>query len=130
MTDQLKKLWAECFSDPPEAIHSFFAAAYSPERCRYLERNGQIAAALHWLDGTYQGQKVAYLYAVATRPGLPRPRTLPGADGENPSGAGPGGLCFRPALPPPGRDCAGCTPAWATGTAASAGNSPVKPEQR
>lgn len=68
MNDQLERLWGVCFSDPPEAIQDFFSTAYSPERCRYLERNGQVVSALYWLDGEYQEQKVAYLYAVATAP--------------------------------------------------------------
>lgn len=68
MTDQLKHLWQLAFGDSMEFIDLFFATAYSPERCRYLTEDGQITAALYWLDCSYQGQKQAYVYAVATHP--------------------------------------------------------------
>jgi len=68
MTDQLKTLWHLAFGDGMEFIELFFQTAYSPERCLYLTENGQITAALYWLDCEYQGQKQAYIYAVATHP--------------------------------------------------------------
>lgn len=68
MTDALRRLWAASFDDPPEAIDAFFTTAYSPQRCRSLTVEGGLAAALHWLDAEFQGQKLAYVYAVATAP--------------------------------------------------------------
>ena len=63
---QLKALWKEAFGDPDSWIDSFFAAAFSPERCRCVVKDGQTAAALYWLDCTCNGKKLAYMYAVAT----------------------------------------------------------------
>ncbi len=68
MIDQLSGLWAASFDDSRETIDAFFATAYSPNRCRYLTREGRLAAALYWLDAEFQGQKLAYVYAVATHP--------------------------------------------------------------
>ena len=68
MTEQLKNLWHLAFGDGMEFIELFFRTAYSPHRCLYLEENGQITAALYWLDCEYRGQKHAYIYAVATHP--------------------------------------------------------------
>lgn len=66
--EQLKKLWALAFGDSREEIELFFQTAYAPQRCRSIVLDGQVAAALHWLDCEYRGQKFAYLYAVATHP--------------------------------------------------------------
>lgn len=68
MTEQLKHLWHLAFGDGMEFIDLFFRTGYSPDRCLYLEEEGQITAALHWLDCGYRGQKQAYIYAVATHP--------------------------------------------------------------
>ena len=68
MTDQLKRLWNLAFGDGEEFISLFFGTAYAPERCLYLTEDGQVTAALYWLDCAYKGQKQAYLYAVATHP--------------------------------------------------------------
>ena len=68
MTDQLKQLWHLAFGDSETFINFYFDNAYAPERCRYLAEGNRITAALHWLDGSYKGQKFAYLYAVATHP--------------------------------------------------------------
>ena len=67
-TDGLKKLWKTVFGDTDEAIDSFFRIAYSPDRCRYTTEDGQIVCALYWLDASYEGGKLAYIYAVATNP--------------------------------------------------------------
>lgn len=68
MKTELVRLWQLAFGDSEEFIDFFFSTAYSPDRCRSITVDGQLAAALHWLDCTYQGQKLAYLYAVATHP--------------------------------------------------------------
>ncbi len=62
----LQALWAEAFQDPDTYIHSFFSAAYSPRRCLCISKDKQIIAAAHWLDCSYSGGKLAYIYAVAT----------------------------------------------------------------
>ena len=67
-TDELKSLWKTVFGDPDSFIDAFFAIAYSPDRCRYVEENGQAVSALYWFDCEYEGGKLAYIYAVATHP--------------------------------------------------------------
>ena len=68
MTEQLKDLWHLAFGDGEEFIDLFFKTAYDPEKCLYLVENGQVTAALYWLDCEYREQKQAYVYAVATHP--------------------------------------------------------------
>lgn len=65
---QLKELWRLAFGDSEEFIDLFFSTAYAPDRCRSIAMDGQIAAALYWLDAEYAGQRFAYIYAVATHP--------------------------------------------------------------
>ena len=67
-TDALKGLWKTVFGDPDSFIDAFFCIAFSPDRCRYLEENGEIVSALYWFDCSYEGGKLAYIYAVATHP--------------------------------------------------------------
>ena len=67
-TDGLKKLWKTVFGDPDSFIDTFFEVAFSPDRCRCMEENGQIISALYWFDCSYDGGKLAYIYAVATHP--------------------------------------------------------------
>jgi predicted acetyltransferase len=67
-TDGLKKLWKIVFGDPDSFIDTFFEVAFSPDRCRCMEENGQIISALYWFDCSYDGGKLAYIYAVATHP--------------------------------------------------------------
>lgn len=68
MTEQLKTLWHLAFGDGIEFIQLFFQTAYSSQRCLYLTEDGQVTAALYWLDCAYMDQKQAYIYAVATHP--------------------------------------------------------------
>ena len=67
-TDALKGLWKTVFGDPDSFIDAFFRIVYSPDRCRYLEEDGEIVSALYWFDCSYEGGKLAYIYAVATHP--------------------------------------------------------------
>ena len=67
-TDSLKRLWKTVFGDPDSFIDTFFAVAFSPDRCRYTEENGEAVCALYWFDCSYEGGKLAYIYAVATHP--------------------------------------------------------------
>lgn len=63
---QLRQLWKEAFGDTDDFLDLFFSVAYDPSRCRYIETGGPVAAALYWFDLRCDGQKLAYLYAVAT----------------------------------------------------------------
>ncbi len=62
----LKSLWHQAFGDPMVFIDEFFETGFSPDRCRCLTVDGQVAAALYWFDAEKDGEKFAYLYAVAT----------------------------------------------------------------
>lgn len=65
---QRKALWKCAFGDDDAVIEDFFATAYAPERCRFLQEGTQITAALYWLDTQYAGRTYAYIYGVATHP--------------------------------------------------------------
>ena len=67
-TESLKRLWRVVFGDPDSFIDSFFETAYSPDRCLYIEAEGEAVSALYWFDCAYAGGKLAYIYAVATQP--------------------------------------------------------------
>jgi len=62
----MRQLWQEAFGDDDAFLDKFFSTAYSPSRCRLVTAEGQAAAALYWLDCLWNGNKLAYLYAVAT----------------------------------------------------------------
>lgn len=62
----LYKLWKEAFGDSQEDIDRFFATGFSPNRCLCIKSSTEIAAAAYWLDSSYCGGKLAYIYAVAT----------------------------------------------------------------
>lgn len=62
----LRELWHQAFGDTPDYLDHFFRTAFSPNRCRCMESNGKIVSALYWLDCSCRGEKLAYLYAVAT----------------------------------------------------------------
>lgn len=65
-TAPLRQLWQQAFGDTEEFMDIFFSVAYSPDRCRCLYADEQLAAALYWFDCTWEGKTLAYLYAVAT----------------------------------------------------------------
>jgi ribosomal protein S18 acetylase RimI-like enzyme len=64
----LTRLWQDCFGDSEAFIRLFFDTAYAPERCRCVFEEDTPAAALYWFDVYCRGQKMAYIYAVATDP--------------------------------------------------------------
>ena len=66
--EQLKDLWQLAFGDDREFIDLFFSTGFAPERCLFLREDSRITAALYWLDCAFRGQKLAYIYAVATHP--------------------------------------------------------------
>ena len=63
---ELRNLWKEAFGDTDAYLDLFFGTGYSPTRCRCVTEEGHVAAALYWLDVFCDGQKMAYIYAVAT----------------------------------------------------------------
>ena len=63
---QLRGLWQEAFHDDGAFLDGFFDDVFSPDRCRCISVDGQVAAALYWLDCRAYDRPVAYLYAVAT----------------------------------------------------------------
>lgn len=67
-TDGLKRLWKTVFGDTDLFIDTFFDVAFASDRCRFLTEDGTIVSALYWLDCHWNGQKIAYIYAVATDP--------------------------------------------------------------
>ena len=67
-TNTLRKLWQDSFGDTEDFLDSFFATAYHPDRCRCITDSGKILGALYWFDCLYQGESLAYLYAIATHP--------------------------------------------------------------
>lgn len=65
---QLRSLWKTAFGDEDAFLDAFFSTAFSPDRCACILSEDQIAAVFYWFDVSCQGQKFAYLYAVATDP--------------------------------------------------------------
>lgn len=66
MIADLHALWQEAFGDSDETVNAFFATGFSEDRCHSIRENGVIVSALYWFDCELNGQKIAYLYAVAT----------------------------------------------------------------
>lgn len=62
----LGRLWRESFDDGAFFDDVFLKTAFSHDRCRCLMLDGEIAAALYWFDCTCRGEKIAYIYAIAT----------------------------------------------------------------
>ena len=64
----LRQLWKLAFGDTDAFLDGFFGTAFSFDRCRWIEADHRIVAALYWFDCRFRGEKLAYLYAVATHP--------------------------------------------------------------
>lgn len=64
----LGELWQLAFGDSTEFIRGFFATGYKRDCCRCVALDGRIAAGLYWFDGEAKGERLAYLYGVATHP--------------------------------------------------------------
>lgn len=62
----LRRLWKEAFGDTDAYLDGFFRLAYSPENCLCIGEGDIVHAALYWLDMTCRGERIAYIYAVAT----------------------------------------------------------------
>jgi len=65
---QQRALWQQAFGDTDDFLDSFFRTAYSPDRCRCIFIDDEIAAILYWIDCALEAQKLAYIYAVVTHP--------------------------------------------------------------
>ena len=63
----LRQLWQETFGDSDEFLDAFFTVGFCPKRCLCALSGTWPVAAIYWFDGTLWGEKVAYLYALATR---------------------------------------------------------------
>ena len=66
MIADLRRIWQQAFGDSDETLDAFFAIGFSPDRCHYLTEKDTVVSALYWFDCKLDGQKLAYLYAVAT----------------------------------------------------------------
>lgn len=66
---QLLALWKAAFGSHNGFWELFLGSGFSPERCRCITLEDQVAASLCWFDCSCQGQRIAYVYAVVTHPG-------------------------------------------------------------
>lgn len=66
MTADLRTLWKEAFGDSEETLDKFAATGFSPERFHAIYEGKTPVSALYWFDCELDGQKLAYIYAVAT----------------------------------------------------------------
>lgn len=64
---QLRRLWQEAFGDTDAFLDSFYRTAYAPDRCLCVLEEDRVSAVLYWIDCAQAEQKLAYIYAVATR---------------------------------------------------------------
>lgn len=65
---QLLALWKGSFGEWNGFWETFLETAFAPLRCRCVLEEGDITAALTWLDCSCRGRKMAYIYAVVTHP--------------------------------------------------------------
>ena len=49
-TEPLRRLWKQAFGDTDSFLNSFFTFGFSPDRCRQITVDGNVAAALYWFD--------------------------------------------------------------------------------
>jgi len=62
----LRALWTEAFGDGDEFLDVFFGSVFSASRSRRVLTDGELSAALYWFDCSFDGERIAYIYAVAT----------------------------------------------------------------
>lgn len=62
----LRALWAEAFGDSDAFLDSFFATAFSPERCLCVAQDEKILCAAYWIPVWLEEGEAAYVYALAT----------------------------------------------------------------
>ena len=63
---KLRQLWKDTFGDSDAFLDMFFETAFSLERCACVTSYTYLVASLYWFDCEFSGQKIAYIYAVAT----------------------------------------------------------------
>ena len=63
----LRALFAEAFDEEEAFLDDFFDLGFSPERSLALFEGEELLSALYWFDVCCRGEKMAYLYAIATR---------------------------------------------------------------
>lgn len=64
----LRQIWQASFGDGDGFLDAFFATGFSEDRYHCIREEGKPVSAIYWFDCFLDGQKLAYLYAVATRP--------------------------------------------------------------
>ena len=64
--DALRNLWKEAFGDSDAFLDQFFLTGFQKDHCRIATVNGSLASALYWFDCEVEGQRIAYIYGVAT----------------------------------------------------------------
>ena len=64
----LRQLWQTVFGDDDAFLDAFFSLAWEPEHSLCAVEGDALAGMLYWLEGSCRGQKIAYVYAVATAP--------------------------------------------------------------
>ena len=64
----LRQLWKTAFGDDDGFLDDFFALAWQADHSLCAREGEGLAGMLYWLDGSCGGQKIGYLYAVATAP--------------------------------------------------------------
>lgn len=62
----LRRLWQEAFQDSEEFLNRFYSTGFSPGCSLLATDSSRILGAAYWFGGTCRGQKIAYLYGVAT----------------------------------------------------------------
>ena len=67
-TLQLRQLWKTAFGDTEDFMDGFYGSGFSLDRCRCMAEGETIAAMLYWFECECDGQKLAYIYGVATHP--------------------------------------------------------------
>lgn len=65
----LRQLWQFAFGDPDAFLDRFFALAFAPDRSLCAWEADQLLGAVYWFDCHWEGRSVAYIYALAARPG-------------------------------------------------------------
>lgn len=65
---QLLELWKDAFGEHQGFWEMFLETAFQQDHCRCLILDEQVAASLCWLDCSWEGKPVAYIYAVVTHP--------------------------------------------------------------
>lgn len=64
----LKLLWKKAFGDEDSFIDTFFASGYAPDCCQVGLQDGRLVGMLFWFDCLLEGERLAYIYGVATDP--------------------------------------------------------------